>query len=354
MMKKFFVVMGVVALSLAAVGCNSEKKAQTSGVPAEVENIDLKKYGVKKDAELDKVSYAVGANIGLQLRFAMTDFGFDNTLFLKYMLEMFERGEIDQEAMAKDQQRSMEFQYNRFLPYAQAKRQREYSERPDTLPALPAIYNAEFTKSEMTGIVGRMMGASLVELKDDIDINWVVEGFREALKVSSEENIFNELRMTQEEMTTEMVNLQMEMRRRAMEEHTRKAEENAVASAKWLAEVEMMEGVQKTESGLLYRIDRKGSDVKATADTDVVEVNYEGKTRDGKIFDSSYERGESIEFALNRVIKGWTEGMKLVGEGGQITLWIPAEIAYGERGAGENIGPNEALEFKVELIKVTR
>lgn len=353
-MKKFFVVMGVVALSLAAVGCNSEKKAQTSGVPAEVENIDLKKYGVKKDAELDKVSYTVGANIGLQMRFGMTDFGFDNTLFMKYMLEMFERGEIDQEAMAKDQQRSMEFQYSRFLPYAQAKRQREYSDRPDTLPALPAIFNDEFTKTEMTGIVGRMMGASLIDLKDDIDINWVVEGIREAQKVSSEENAFKELRMTQEEMATEMMNLQMEMRRRAMEEHARKAEENAAASAKWLAEVEMMEGVQKTESGLLYRIDREGSDVKATADTDVVEVNYEGKTRDGKIFDSSYERGESIEFALNRVIKGWTEGMKLVGEGGQITLWIPAEIAYGERGAGENIGPNEALEFKVELIKVTR
>ena len=128
--------------------------------------------------------------------------------------------------------------------------------------------------------------------------------------------------------------------------------ENAEASAKWLAEVEQMEGVEKTESGLLYRIDREGDGVQATADEDVVKVNYEGKTREGKVFDSSYERGEPISFPLNRVIKGWTEGMKLVKSGGQITLWIPAEMAYGERGAGQDIGPNEALEFKVELLEV--
>ena len=81
-------------------------------------------------------------------------------------------------------------------------------------------------------------------------------------------------------------------------------------------------------------------------------VNYEGNTSDGNVFDSSYERGEPISFPLNRVIKGWTEGMKLVGVGGQITLWIPSELAYGERGAGADIGPNQALEFKVELLEV--
>jgi FKBP-type peptidyl-prolyl cis-trans isomerase len=102
----------------------------------------------------------------------------------------------------------------------------------------------------------------------------------------------------------------------------------------------------------LYRIERAGSEVKATEDTDKVLVHYEGTTREGKVFDSSYERNEPISFALNRVIKGWTEGMKLVGVGGEITLWIPAELAYGERGAGSDIGPNEALKFKVELLEV--
>ena len=68
---------------------------------------------------------------------------------------------------------------------------------------------------------------------------------------------------------------------------------------------------------------------------------------------SMAEKNNPIEFPLNRVIKGWTEGMKLIGKGGKITLWIPAELAYGERGAGNDIGPNEALRFDVELLEVT-
>ena len=80
-------------------------------------------------------------------------------------------------------------------------------------------------------------------------------------------------------------------------------------------------------------------------------VNYEGKVRSGEIFDSSYQRGEPISFALNQVIKGWTEGLKLVSEGGQITLWIPADLAYGNQDKG-TIKPGDALEFKVELLEV--
>ncbi|MBQ5704204.1 MAG: FKBP-type peptidyl-prolyl cis-trans isomerase [Alistipes sp.] len=129
--------------------------------------------------------------------------------------------------------------------------------------------------------------------------------------------------------------------------------QNAAESKAWLAEVEKQKGVQKTESGLLYRIDREGdAAVKPTAE-DTVKVDYEGKLKDGFVFDSSYERGESIEFPLNGVIKGWTEGLQLVGKGGQITLWIPSELGYGVTGSGP-IGPNAALEFKVELHDVIR
>ena len=123
------------------------------------------------------------------------------------------------------------------------------------------------------------------------------------------------------------------------------------ASQAYLAEIETMEGVKKTESGLLYRINRDGSDKKAVNDTDNVKVCYEGKLKDGTIFDSSYERGDTVSFALNQVIKGWTEGMKLVGEGGEIELWSPSELGYGQR-APQQIGPNQALHFKVELVEV--
>mgnify|MGYP003289952401 CR=1 FL=1 len=162
----------------------------------------------------------------------------------------------------------------------------------------------------------------------------------------------NQVPLTQEQMRTVLNNYTARKQEEARLEREKLMQENTEASAAWLAEVEQMDGVQKSESGLLYRIDREGDGAQATLDTDVVLVNYEGKTADGNVFDSSYERNEPISFPLNRVIKGWTEGMKLVGVGGQITLWIPAELGYGERGAGDNIGPNQALEFKVELLEV--
>lgn len=107
----------------------------------------------------------------------------------------------------------------------------------------------------------------------------------------------------------------------------------------------------KTDSGLQYRILRKG-DSKMPKATNNVKVNYHGWLDNGKVFDSSYERNEPISFPLNRVIKGWTEGMQLVGEGGMIELDIPSELAYGSRGAGADVPPNARLHFLVELLKV--
>lgn len=109
---------------------------------------------------------------------------------------------------------------------------------------------------------------------------------------------------------------------------------------------------KSTESGLKYRILRQSEGVKPKA-TQIVEVDYKGWLDDGTIFDSSYQRSESIEFPLNRVIPGWTEGMQLVGEGGMIELLIPSNLGYGERGTpGGPIPPNATLHFVVELLKV--
>ena len=102
-----------------------------------------------------------------------------------------------------------------------------------------------------------------------------------------------------------------------------------------------------TASGIVYLIQDSGSEKHAVSDKDTVKVNYRGTLIDGKEFD----KNEGIEFPLNRVIKGWTEGMKLVGEGGKITLVIPANLAYGERGPRE-IGTNSTLIFDVDLLEV--
>ena len=106
-----------------------------------------------------------------------------------------------------------------------------------------------------------------------------------------------------------------------------------------------------TKSGLKYRILRKGTGRKPTS-ADSVTVNYKGWLDDGTVFDSSYERGEPINFELLGVIKGWTEGLQFVSEGGMIELEIPSELGYGATGAGADIPPNATLHFIVELIEV--
>ena len=107
----------------------------------------------------------------------------------------------------------------------------------------------------------------------------------------------------------------------------------------------------ETKTGLKYRILRKveGAAPKATA---TVKVHYHGWLDNGKVFDSSYRRNESISFPLNQVIKGWTEGMQLVGAGGMIELQIPSVLGYGDRGAPPDIPAKATLHFLVELLAV--
>ena len=110
------------------------------------------------------------------------------------------------------------------------------------------------------------------------------------------------------------------------------------------------EGVKVTSSGLQYEILEEGNG-KSPSATDIVRCHYEGRLIDGTVFDSSYKRGEPSEFALNQVIKGWTEGLQLMKEGSKYRFYIPYHLAYGSRGVG-NIPPYAALIFDVELIEV--
>jgi FKBP-type peptidyl-prolyl cis-trans isomerase FkpA len=111
------------------------------------------------------------------------------------------------------------------------------------------------------------------------------------------------------------------------------------------------DGVNVTQSGLQYKVVEAGSGAKPKA-TDTVEVNYRGTFIDGKQFDSSYDRGQTIEFPLNGVIAGWTEGVQLMSIGATYQFYIPFHLAYGERGAGGVIPPNATLIFDVELVSI--
>ena len=122
---------------------------------------------------------------------------------------------------------------------------------------------------------------------------------------------------------------------------------------RYLAENAQKEGVTVLPSGLQYVVLTEGTGAKPKA-TDRVTCHYAGRLTDGTVFDSSYRRGEPAVFPLNGVIAGWTEGVQLMGEGAKFRFFIPYQLAYGERGAGQSIPPYAALVFDVELIEVVK
>ena len=330
-MKKVLTFAAIIAATLSMVGCGSNNGKQ-----------------------IDSLSYAIGADLGLNLSLGMKDFDLDREVVIANIKEFYKNGDVEGEEIMEVRNQMMQYQYTILMPYMYAKRSQDMigSDQPDTLPALPELYNEEFTREKVSTMMGKNMGAAVKSVDADINMKHVLLAIEDAKRVEEPVHIDSLMRLTQEQMQSVFQRYAEDMRAKAQAEREKAMKENAELSEKWLAEIEQLEGVQKTESGLLYRIDREGDGAQATADTDVVLVNYEGKNRVGDIFDSSYERNEPISFPLNGVIKGWTEGMKLVKAGGQITLWIPSNLAYGENGAGADIGPNEALEFKVELLEV--
>ncbi len=126
---------------------------------------------------------------------------------------------------------------------------------------------------------------------------------------------------------------------------------NLAAGKKFLEENKKRPNIKTTASGLQYEVIKLGEGPKP-ADTSTVKVNYHGTLTDGTVFDSSVERGEPVEFPVNRVIAGWTEALKLMPVGSKFRLFIPADLAYGERAAGPKIGPNSTLIFDVELLEI--
>jgi FKBP-type peptidyl-prolyl cis-trans isomerase len=127
--------------------------------------------------------------------------------------------------------------------------------------------------------------------------------------------------------------------------------ENLEKGRKFLEENKKVAGVTETASGLQIKTIQEGTG-KSPAETDRVKCQYKGRLLNGDVFDSSYDRGQPAEFSLHGVIRGWTEGLQLMKEGGKYELYVPGDLAYGPRGGGQKIGPNETLIFEIELLEV--
>lgn len=143
--------------------------------------------------------------------------------------------------------------------------------------------------------------------------------------------------------------MQRREKARLMAEYSQRIE----AAKAWLADNAMKEGVITSPSGLQYKVLQEGTGA-TPGPEDIVKVHYTGKTIEGNKFDSSYDRGEPAQFRVSNVIRGWVEGLQLMKEGSRMMLYIPYDLAYGERGAGNVIKPFETLIFEVELLEVTK
>ena len=157
--------------------------------------------------------------------------------------------------------------------------------------------------------------------------------------------------LTEDEMRTVLASAQEEYRKKQAAVRAEKAQAALKDGEAFLAANKSKEGIITLPSGLQYKILKAGTGEKADAD-DTVVCNYRGTLIDGTEFDSSYKRGQPATFQLNGVIKGWVEALQLMKEGSKWDLYVPSNLAYGERAAGGAIGPNSTLIFEVELLKV--
>ena len=192
--------------------------------------------------------------------------------------------------------------------------------------------------------IGMDIGNSLKRLETDIDTNALRQGADDVLQGKKTLMTQDEVMKTMQEFAK---NLQANQEKKTKE----KAGKNLEEGKKFLEENAKKEGVVTTKSGLQYQVITEGKGAKPKA-TDRVSVHYKGTLLDGTTFDSSYDRGQPATFPLNAVIPGWTEGVQLMSVGSKYKLWIPAELGYGERGAGPKIGPNATLTFEVELLSI--
>ncbi|MFI3327603.1 MAG: FKBP-type peptidyl-prolyl cis-trans isomerase N-terminal domain-containing protein [Rikenellaceae bacterium] len=353
-MKKLLV-FALVASAVIVSSCSSSKK------PSSI---------VKGDAaELDTLSYAFGTHLGNALKSEFSDLPIN----MEVLTEAFETSALGNSKMTKEEASEVFMGYmsgTRMVRREIVARKRAQAdsvkrangmkesvvrEEREALGADADMFESEEQRNEFSAALGTDIGLSFREADFPIQTYWVNEALVNGVNNASV--------ITFEQAVAYIQNyFQVVVPQRNLEISNEK-----------LAEIEAKSGVVKTESGLMYRVKSAGDEeLRPSTGRDKVKVNYTGRlVRNNNVFDTSRyadrtdeqkeamkKAGQSkddmpVEFALNQVIKGWTEGLTHVGKGGRIELWIPASLAYGANGAGAMVGPNDAIYFDVEVIEVT-
>ena len=224
------------------------------------------------------------------------------------------------------------------------------------LPVLAILLMSEFLPAQETPVlktqqdkinygIGVGVARNFKSQGMEVDLELVIRGMRDALTGAN-------LLMTETELSTIMTAFQQEMQQKAAQARQLAAEKNQKEGASFLAENAKKEGIIVLPSGLQYKILKTGNG-KIPTNADTVECHYRGTFIDGKEFDSSYERGEPLAFKVQGgIIAGWSEALKLMPVGSKWQVFIPPQLAYGTRGAGNQIGPNVTLIFEIELLSI--
>ena len=212
-------------------------------------------------------------------------------------------------------------------------------------PAEPPTMTPEL-KSKASYLIGQNFGMTIKVQGVDIDPDQLIQGFRDALGGA-------ESKVPEAEANRVMADFQACFEAEMESKFRAQAAKNIEQGRDFLAANAAKPGVQTTASGLQIQTVQAGTGASPTPE-DTVKVNYRGMLIDGTEFDSSYKRNEPMEFPLGRVIPGWIEGLQLMKVGGKARLVIPSDLAYGETGSGDAIGPNAVLIFDIELLNVTK
>jgi FKBP-type peptidyl-prolyl cis-trans isomerase len=229
---------------------------------------------------------------------------------------------------------------------APAKAQTPAAKKPAAAAAAKTAAPLALTtqKEKFSYAIGMKMGASFKKQAVAVDGNILARGVKDA--VAGGKTL-----LTDEEAQAVIMEVQKEIQAKMQEKSKEAADANKKTGEAFLAANKGKEGVVALPSGLQYKIEKAGTGPKPTANDSVV-CNYRGTLIDGKEFDSSYKRGQPATFPVTGVIKGWTEALQLMPVGSKWQLFIPSDLAYGDRGAGADIGPGATLVFEVELMSI--
>jgi FKBP-type peptidyl-prolyl cis-trans isomerase len=229
-------------------------------------------------------------------------------------------------------------------PATSTKAQTPAAKRPSTTAKTTAPITLKTQTEKFSYALGMKMGANMHKQSVPVDPNSFARGMKDAIAGGK-------TLLTDEQAQAAITEVQNGMRQKQQEKMQQEAGVNKKAGQDFLAANKGKEGVVALPSGLQYKILKAGTGPKP-ASSDSVVCNYRGTLIDGKEFDSSYKSGKPVTFPVSGVIKGWTEALQLMPVGSKWQLFIPSDLAYGDRGAGADIGPGASLIFEVELLSI--